>query len=325
LLRSDRGDITYIDSGALEKVVRPPAEKLVDPISSLNLQFLPAQSPQEHFAIVDGARMRYFESGAGRPLILLHGLMGYSFSWRFNLPALSQHAKVYAVDQLGAGFSDRPAKLNCRLRAVSERVLKFARALRISSFDLLGTSHGGAVGMMAASMCADAADLKIGRLILVAPVNPWSPHGRMLAPFLGNPLVSALFLRSVKHMRWAYPHWLARLYGNPQRIPPGTLEGYEAPVLNIPGSWQYGLSIVRHWTEDLQELERAIVHIHSIPTLLLWGSADLAVAADSAEQLRRHFDSCEVAIFPGVGHLPYEEASDRFNTTLVDFLARAPA
>ena len=297
----------------------------MDPIPSLNRQFLPGQSPLEHFALVDGARMRYFEAGSGRPLVLLHGLMGYSFSWRFNIPVLSQHAKVYAVDQLGTGFSDRPVQLDCRLRAVSDRVLKFLRALGITSFDLLGTSHGGAVAMMAAALCQDTPDLKINRLILVAPVNPWSAHGRSLAPFLGSPFGSALFLRAVKHMRWAYPQWLARLYGDPKRIPPGTLEGYEAPVVNVPGSWEYGLSIVRHWTDDLEQLERIIPRLRGIPGLLIWGSDDVAVDAHSAEQLRRHFDHCEVAIFPGVGHLTYEETPDQFNATLLDFLAREPA
>jgi pimeloyl-ACP methyl ester carboxylesterase len=264
--------------------------------------------------------MRYLESGSGRPLILLHGLMGYSFSWRFNLPSLSKHSTVYAVDQLGAGFSDRPAQLDCRLRAIAERVLKFARTVGISSFDLLGTSHGGAVAMMAAALCRETDDLSVDRLILVAPVNPWSAHGRRLAPFLGSPIISSLFLRSVKHMRWVFPHWLARLYGNPQRIPPGTLEGYEAPVLNIPGSWHFGLAIVRHWTQDLQELERAITRLREIPTLLLWGSADVAVYADSAESLRTHFNSCGVEIFPGIGHLPYEEAPDQFNRAVIQFL-----
>jgi pimeloyl-ACP methyl ester carboxylesterase len=294
----------------------------VDPIPSLNRQFLPGQSAQERFAVIDGARMRYFEAGSGRPLILLHGLMGYSFSWRFNLAVLSQHAQVYAVDQLGTGFSDRPAQLDCRLRAIAERVLKFVRVLRITSFDLLGTSHGGAVAMMASALSQETADLKVERLILVAPVNPWSTHGRRLAPFLGNRFGSALFLRSVKHMRWSFPHWLARLYGDPKRIPPGTLEGYEAPVLNVPGSWEYGLSIVRHWSEDLQQLERVIPRLRGIPALLIWGSDDAAVDAHSAEQLRRHFDRCEVAIFPGVGHLTYEEAPDQFNATLLDFLKR---
>jgi pimeloyl-ACP methyl ester carboxylesterase len=296
----------------------------MEPTSSLQNRLSVATPPQERFALVDGARMRYLHAGAGRPLILLHGLMGYSFSWRFNLPVLSQHTTVYAVDQLGAGYSDRPAQLDCRLRAVAERVLKFARAVGISSFDLLGTSHGGAVAMMAAALCNQTTDLKVDRLILVAPVNPWSAHGRRLAPFLGSSLVSSLFLRSVKHMRWTFPYCLARMYGNPKRIPPGTLEGYEAPVLSIPGSWQYGLRIVRHWTEDLEELERAIARLRSIPTLLLWGNADVAVCAHSSEQLRQHFDQCRVEMFPGVGHLPYEETPEQFNDALLGFLTQTP-
>ena len=55
----------------------------------------------------DGARMRYLRAGSGPPLILLHGLLGYSFSWRYTLPALAPYATVYAPDMLGAGFSDR--------------------------------------------------------------------------------------------------------------------------------------------------------------------------------------------------------------------------
>jgi len=52
--------------------------------------------------------MRYLSAGSGPPLLLVHGLLGYSFSWRFTIPALAQHATVYAIDLLGTGFSDRP-------------------------------------------------------------------------------------------------------------------------------------------------------------------------------------------------------------------------
>jgi pimeloyl-ACP methyl ester carboxylesterase len=291
----------------------------------------PAERPQsltdplveERFASVDGARMRYLQAGSGPPLILVHGLMGYSFSWRFNIPVLSQHATVYAVDLLGTGFSDRPAGLDCRLYSVAARVLKFLNAVGITSFDLLGTSHGGAVAMMAASMCGRRPDLRLRKLILVAPVNPWSRHGRRLAPFLGSSLGSTLFLRSVNHMRWTFPYWLARLYGDPRRIPEGTLEGYEAPVLSIPGSFEYGIGIVRHWTEDLQVLEQTIPQLAELPTLLIWGGADVAVYAQSANQLRRHFKQCEVVVYPAVGHLPYEEVPAQFNATVVDFLTRS--
>jgi len=296
-----------------------PKKSIVNSTTGQNLLVRPNVAAEERFVTVDGARMRYLQAGSGPPLILLHGLMGYSFSWRFTIPALARHATVYAPDQLGTGFSDRPAELDCRLCAMANRLFKFLDAVGVSSFDLLGTSHGGAVAMMAASMRATRPDLHLRKLILVAPVNPWSAHGRRLAPYIGSPLGSTLFLRSVNYMSWTFPYWLARLYGDSKRIPPGTLEGYEAPV-SIPGSFEYAVGIVRHWTNDLRELEQVIPTLAEIPTLLVWGSADPAVYVQSAEQLRRHFKHCEVVVYPGVGHLPYEEAPDQFNATVLEFL-----
>ena len=99
--------------------------------------------------------------------MLVHGLLGYSFSWRHALPVLSEKATVYAVDMLGVGFSDRPPNLDCRFRAHAERLLAFLDGVGITSCDLLGTSHGGAVVMMAAALAPE----RVRRLILVAPVN----------------------------------------------------------------------------------------------------------------------------------------------------------
>src|SRR5215813_13300455 len=99
---------------------------------------------------IAGGRMRYLQAGSGRALVLVHGLMGYSFSWRFTLPALAPHATVYAIDDLGAGFSIAPEGMDCTMRAAAERVLQFVDAAGITDFDLLGTSHGGAVAIMAA-------------------------------------------------------------------------------------------------------------------------------------------------------------------------------
>ena len=274
---------------------------------------------EELFADVDGARMRYLRAGSGPLLILVHGLMGYSFSWRFTIPVLSRCATVYAVDQIGTGFSDRPVNLDCRLRAVAARLLRFLEVVGVSSFDLLGTSHGGAVAMMAASMGTHRTDLQLRKLILVAPVNPWSPHGQTYAPMLGSRIGSALFLHLIGGMHWTFPHLLARLYGDPGRIPPGTLAGYTAPV-HRPRSFEYALSIASHWTEDLRELRSVVPMLANIPTLLLWGEKDRAVYVQSAEALRSFLKKSELVTFPGVGHLTYEEVPDLFNHALVDFL-----
>ena len=77
---------------------------------------------------IDGARMRYLRAGSGPALILLHGLLGYSFSWRYVMPAVSPCATVYAPDMIGAGFSERPRGFDHSMRATALRVLKFAFA-----------------------------------------------------------------------------------------------------------------------------------------------------------------------------------------------------
>src|ERR1017187_7279219 len=117
----------------------------------------------------DGARMRYLRAGSGPALILLHGLLGYSFSWRYTLPALAPYATVYAPDLLGAGFSDRPRGIDHSMRGTALRVVKFAENLKIGPFDLLGTSRGGAVAMAAAAQCVVARGSSPGvrRLVLV--------------------------------------------------------------------------------------------------------------------------------------------------------------
>ncbi|MFI5114367.1 MAG: alpha/beta fold hydrolase [Terriglobales bacterium] len=274
---------------------------------------------EEHWLELLGGRMRYLKAGSGPALILVHGLMGYSFSWRFTIPALAPHATVYAIDNLGAGLSTSPAGMNCSLRASAERVLAFADALGIASFDLLGTSHGGAVVIMAAAICAERRDARLKRLVLVAPVNPWSPHGKWLAPFLGGPLGSFLFRHTIERWRFLDSLWLRRLFGDGAKIPPDSLEGYRVPVRTNHG-FRYGRRILQTWTADLAELEQALPAIRDYPALLMWGTRDRAVSVKSAEPLRSNFRDAKLVVFKGVGHLAYEEATEEFNRALIEFL-----
>ncbi len=296
---------------------------------------------EECWMEMDGARMRYLRTvpshtlpaesegaeGSGFsvsstrvPLILLHGLLGYSFSWRNVLPALAPYARCYAPDALGAGFSDRPRGIDHSMRGCALRLLRFIEKLGIGEFDLLGTSHGGAVAMMAAAECLGVErKLRVRRLALVAPVNPYSAHGRRLAPFVGSPLGTVLFRHTVAHWRPVFSYWHARMYGDRRRIPPDALEGYMAPLAK-PGLFEHALSIVRTWTRDLRELEAALPRLAGIPTLLMWGSADGAVYASSAQKLKEFFPDSKLVLFPGVGHLPYEECPADFNRELMEFL-----
>jgi pimeloyl-ACP methyl ester carboxylesterase len=278
--------------------------------------------PEECWIEIEGARMRYLHAGSGPPIILVHGLLGYAFSWRYAMPALAPYATVYALDMLGAGFSERASGIKHNMRAAARRILKFAEQLGLTSFDLLGTSHGGAVAMMAAEECLNQqSEIKIRRLILVAPVNPYSAHGRKLAPFFGSRFGANLYRLTIAHMNFLFPYFHSRMYGDRNRIPPGTLEGYTAP-LAVPGLFEHALSIVSTWTQDLRELQATLPKLASIPTLLMWGEKDTAVYASSAAPLAKFFPKSQLVVFPGIGHLPYEECADEFNRELIKFLSR---
>ncbi len=276
---------------------------------------------EECWMDLDGARMRYLRTGSGPAVILVHGLLGYSFSWRYTMPALAPYFTVYAPDMMGAGFSDRPVGLDHSMRGTARRLLQFIERLGVSSLDLLGTSRGGAVAMMAAAECLSGnSRLHLRRMVLVAPVNPYSSHGQRLAPFFGSTFGGALFRQFIVRTPFSYPYWHMRLYGDRQRIPPEALDGYKAPLAK-PGLFDHALSIAKTWTQDLRELEATLPKLAGIPTLLIWGSKDPAVYASSAAPLQKYFPNSKVIIFPGIGHLPYEECPEEFNRALIEFLA----
>ena len=279
----------------------------------------PEAGIHEHWAEVEGHRMRFLHGGTGPPLLLVHGLLGYSFSWRFNLPVLAKRFTVFAPDLLGAGFSERVLGMDCSMAAIAGRLLQFLQGQGIESFDLLGTSHGGAIAMMLTALATQNNPSAVRRLILVDPAHPWSRPRPILIKLLGQRAGAALFRASLPVIRLTHEHYLRRMYGDPRRISPGTAEGYKAGLANR-NAYEYPLSIVRCWQEDMRKLEAGLPRIAGIPTLLMWGSRDRVISPRTAAQLRRQFRNCRLLILEGVGHLPYEETPEEFNRVVLEFL-----
>jgi pimeloyl-ACP methyl ester carboxylesterase len=206
--------------------------------------------------------------------------------------------------------------MNCGARACAERVLAFMDRVGIDSADLVGTSHGGGVAVLMATMAPE----RIRKLVLVAPVNPWSAHGKLITRLIATRFGTLAFRGASPVIEAMSSVWLRRIYGDTRRISAGTLEGYKAP-LSIPGIWKYGLGVVGYWHNDLRELESAYLRIKQ-PTLLMWGDRDVAVYPSSAEEIKKRIAQAELKIFEGVGHLPYEEVPEQFNHELRGFLTR---
>src|SRR5690242_18009360 len=116
---------------------------------------------EQHSTRIGTANLYYEVAGAGKPLILIHGLSGSSRWWERNIAALAQYFRVYVVDLVGFGASrsDAPFALG-----EAEQVLyTWMERLDIRRASIVGHSMGGVI---AAELAADYPAL-VERLILV--------------------------------------------------------------------------------------------------------------------------------------------------------------
>lgn len=270
--------------------------------------------PIESWTNIDGESLRYLQAGSGPPLLLIHGLLGGSFCWRFTLPALAEHYTACAVDLPGLSSSDDPG-IDCSISCQARRLSRFIEKMPWKTLTVIGCSFGGAVAMLLA-----AGNSRIQSLVLSAPVNPWSNFGQRRIRFLST-RPGGYFLRAALPISRPF-HRIAvsRMYGDPESVPQDAVHGYRESVLRR-GRAQNILTALRNWPTDVESL-RIIIPQLKIPTLLLWGDRDQAVDPRSATQLSRHLPQAETRFISGAGHLPFEESPEEFNRIVLEFLDR---
>lgn len=250
-------------------------------------------------------------------MLLIHGLLGGSFCWRFSLPVLAANYTVHAVDLPGLAFSD-DAGIDCSMSSQAERLFRFIEIKDWRELTVIGCSFGGAIAMMLAAKDSLNAG-RIGSLVLCAPVNPWSQFGAGRIR-LFNTVLGGWFLRATLPI--SHPvHGIAvrRMYGDPGRMPGDAVEGYRRSVLR-PGRARNVLSALRNWQRDVDTLQKLIPQI-KVRTLLLWGDRDGAVDPRSAVQMQKQLQNVELKIIRGAGHLPFEEEPEEFNRSVLEFLS----
>ncbi|HEY8509433.1 MAG TPA: alpha/beta hydrolase [Steroidobacteraceae bacterium] len=111
------------------------------------------------FIDVKGVRTRYYDEGAGEPLVLVHGgggptEGGYSANANLWTPVLGRLAKrfrVLAPDKLGAGMTDDPKDLNdFTIAGEIQHIHDFIETLGLKQVHLVGQSRGGGLAFLLA-------------------------------------------------------------------------------------------------------------------------------------------------------------------------------
>jgi 4,5:9,10-diseco-3-hydroxy-5,9,17-trioxoandrosta-1(10),2-diene-4-oate hydrolase len=277
----------------------------------------PQPKHQEAFVDVAGARVHYLHAGTGKPIVLIHGLVGTSANWRNNIDALAGDASVYAIDLVNMGKSQRVGGLDAGLSATADRIIAIMDALNIAEADLVAHSHGGAVALMLAALHSS----RVRRLILFAPANPYSRSSdvmvRLYSTRWGGLLAWILPYLPVPIQRMA----LGPMYGSPDRVVDRCLKEIVAGLRN-PDTLRYVLRIIRCWCAEMVKLEAAIRRVKRLPILLVWGDRDCTVSLGSAIQLKRKLRASELIVLPGYGHSVFEENPEESNRIMLEWLGR---
>ena len=100
------------------------------------------------FIEVNGIRTRYYEMGAGEPMVLVHGegWSGHSSAnvWSKNIPLLAKRFHVFAPDKLGSGMTDNPKDDNeLNIQGEVDHIYDFIRVMKLGMVHLVGQSRGG--------------------------------------------------------------------------------------------------------------------------------------------------------------------------------------
>jgi pimeloyl-ACP methyl ester carboxylesterase len=158
------------------------------------------------------------------------------------------------------------------------------------------------------------------RMILVSPANPFAGnYERLLKFYLSAP--GNLFMRLAVVMPGSiWDYGIGRMYADTRRMVAGTGIGYARP-LRLRGTVRHILSSLQTLSADIEALRPNLQTIKRIPTLIVWGDRDPVVEIQSGHELQRALEA-EMAVMPGVGHLPYEETPEEFNRILLDYLRK---
>jgi len=234
-------------------------------------------------------RIAYVERGAGDAAVFLHGFPLNGFHWRGSLERLSAHRRCLAPDLMGLGYSQIPEGQSVAADAQAAMLATLLDLLSIPSIDLIANDSGGAV----AQLFTVRYPARVRTLLLTnCDVEPDSPPAAVL------PVIK--LARAGKYADRGLAPWLADkalarseaglggiAYSDPLNLSDEAIECYLAPLLSSPlRKAQVNAYAVAWDPNPLAGLEARLERC-TVPTRIVWGTADTIFSQASPEYLDR--------------------------------------
>ena len=242
------------------------------------------QLKPEHRRLQLGPASIYYQVvGAGRPLVLVHGLSGSTRWWTKNIDALADQFRLYLIDLIGFGQSQ-----NGRPFILDEAVpylKKWMDWVSLERASFIGHSMGG---LIAADFASDFPN-RVERLVLVD--TPGLPFGHGMAREIWG---------MGQSLRYCPVDFLWVM----------TADAFQAGLINI---LRIGRELLtRDIRTKLAQIDR--------PALIIWGEHDTVVPLALGQKLNSCLANSQFIIIEGAGHVPMWERPGEFNRVVVDFL-----
>jgi pimeloyl-ACP methyl ester carboxylesterase len=259
--------------------------------------------------VSDGACIAVREyGGSGRPIVLLHGLMGRASTWWRHARWLADHGRVLALDARGHGDSTSPTPGPWRTERFVADVAEVIEALALGPAVVIGHSMGGLHGWELAAARPD--------LVHALVVEDMAPdhRGRTAAPWVSWFAAMPASFESITAVRDAF--------GWPR---PSVGDYYAECVREGPDGYrlltghELAASIAGEWGErDFWSGVRAV----RCPTLLL-EAEETSIASAQMAEMARLIPGARHVLVPGTGHLLHDDAPRRYRELVTGFLTES--
>ena len=276
--------------------------------------------PSQMLAIGDDRRIHVRDEGPrDAPVImLLHGSNADLLTWQQWADALKSQYRVIRFDQRGHGLTGPAPDGDYSLEGFHADIDAVADALNVERFTLAGNSMGGAIAMG----YAIANPERLDALVLVdaggAPIE--REGGGNLAfklaamPGVGN-VMSQLLPRSLVEKS------LSQSVSNQAVVTPEAVDRYWE-MARYPGN---RAATRLRFSTPRKSFAAEEVSAVEVPTLVMWGEEDALIPYEAAGWYMEHLPNATLANYPGIGHIPMEEAPERSAADLQGWLAEVLA
>ena len=263
-------------------------------------------TPQVRFRTVDGARIRYADSGGAqeRTVLLTSPWPESVYAFAPIWATLADHARLFAVDLPGFGASERRDEL-LSPRAMGEFLAELIAEVELGRPHILAPD----VGTSAALFAATARPERIASVIV-------GTGGAAVPLQLGEPLASWVLDPDLDKYRRMDPR--AIVGAAVDTIAGGVPDDIRADYLDCYDGDRFAESMryVRRYPQELPELAELLPQI-ATPVTIINGLNDSVVPLANAEFLDERLPTSRVVVIDG-GHFIWEEAPAEYASAVLD-------